>query len=239
MTKRTRCGIAAALFALLLIIATFPMRLALSLAGADQAGFTAREVVGPVWWAGMGDARLGAFQLGTLDAWLVPGPLFLGRTELAFQRQDGQQAGALSGRLRSGALRGVSDLTGSTTATAGLGIVPVDTINFDGVEALFDKAGRCQSAHGRLRLSVGASIAGLDLSRGLSGALRCSKDRVQAALASQSGMEKLNVNFAANGEYQARLTISVDRDPSMATALGALGFQSTTGGYVLTSSGRF
>jgi general secretion pathway protein N len=238
MTVRRRWGIAAALFALLLIVATFPMRLALVLAGADRAGLTAREVVGPVWWGGIGDARLGAFQLGTLDAWLAPGPLFLGRAELAFRRQH-STLGTLSGRLRGGNLRGVSDLTGTTTATVGLGIVPIDTISFEGVEALFDKAGRCQSAQGRLRLSVGASIAGLDLSRGLSGALRCYKGRVQAALSSQSGMERLTVNFAADGAYQARLTISVDRDPSMATALGALGFQPTAGGYMLTSSGRF
>lgn len=238
MTTRRRWWIVAILFALVLIVATFPMRLALQLAGADRAGFTAREVVGPVWWAGIGDARLGVFQLGTLDAWLAPGPLFLGRTELGFRRLD-PILGALSGRLRGGALRGVTNLTGSTSAAAGLGIVPVDTIRFDGVEALFDKAGRCRSARGRVRLNVGASIAGLDLSRGLSGSLHCSKERVQAALASQSGMEKLTVNFAADGTYQARLAISVDRDPSMAEALGALGFRAAAGGYVLTSSGRF
>ncbi len=238
MTLRARWWTAAALFALLLIVATFPMRLALQLAGAGQSGFTAREVVGPVWWAGIGDARLGAFQLGTLDAWLAPGPLFLGRTEIGFRRLD-PRLGALSGRLRSGSIRGVTDLTGSTSTANGLGIVPVDTISFESVEALFDEAGRCQSAHGRVRLNVGASIAGLDLTRGLSGTLRCAKGRVQAVLSSQSGMEKLTIHFAADGAYRARLTISTAGDPSLAEALGALGFQAVTGGYLLTSSGRF
>ena len=59
---------AAALFALLLIAATFPMRLALSLAGVSDAGFSARTVRGSVWSGELVDARLGALPLGTVKA---------------------------------------------------------------------------------------------------------------------------------------------------------------------------
>ena len=60
-----------------------------------------------------------------------------------------------------------------------------------------------------------------------------------AALASQSGMERLTLSFDGGGAYRARFAINVDRDPAMATALAALGFQPGPGGYVLTTSGRF
>lgn len=240
MTDRTkrRWLIAAVAFALLIIIATFPMRLALQLAGADKSGFTAREVVGPIWWAGIGDAKVGALPLGDLDAWLAPGPLFVGRTELGFSRQD-ERLGLLSGRLRAGSVRGVTQLTGAVSVSSGLGLIPVDTVRLEGVEALFDAQGRCQSAQGRVQLMVGGSIAGLDLSQGLSGTLACRGNRAEAVLLSQSGMEKLTLGFDGDGAYQARLAIRVDRDPVMAAALAALGFRAAADGFAMASSGTF
>ena len=68
MSVRRRWIIAAALFALLLIVATFPMRLALSLAGAADAGVSAREIRGSIWSGALIDARLGALPLGTVRA---------------------------------------------------------------------------------------------------------------------------------------------------------------------------
>ena len=49
MSARRRWGVAVLLLALLLVIATFPMRLALGLSGATDAGITARDVRGSVW----------------------------------------------------------------------------------------------------------------------------------------------------------------------------------------------
>ena len=240
MTVKSKRGwtIAAVLLALLIIVATFPMRLALQLAGAEKSGFTAREVVGPVWWAGIGDARIGALPLGNLDAWLAPGPLLAGRAELGFSRQD-ERLGLLSGRLRVGALRGVTELNGAISMSSGIGLIPVDTVRMEGVEALFDAQGRCQSAQGRVQLMVGGTIAGLDLSRGLSGTLACRGNRAETALVSQSGMEKLVLSFDGSGAYRARLAIRVDRDPVMAAALAALGFRAANDGFAMVSSGTF
>src|SRR3546814_10835708 len=105
----------------------------------------------------------------------------------------------------------------------GLGAVPVDRIGFEGATVRFDDAGKCAVAGGRIRLVVSAPIAGLDLSRGLSGPLSCANGRAQAALASQSGMERLTLSFDGSCAYRAQFAIPFDRDPAMAAALAALG----------------
>ena len=186
MSVRRRWIVAAASFALILIVATFPMRLALSLAGAGDAGIAAREVRGSIW---------------------------------------------------SGAL--IDDVNGTTSLSGGLGMVPVDTIRFEGAAVRFDDAGQCVAAAGRLQLMVNAPLAGLDLSRGLSGPLTCANGRAQAALASQSGMERLTLSFDGKGAYRGQFAINVDRDPAMAAALTVLGFKPGSSGYVLTTMGRF
>lgn len=238
MSARRRWIVAAALLALVLLVATFPMRLALGWSGAGDAGVSARAVRGSVWSAELVDARLGALPLGTLHASLSPLALLTGETELAFARSD-DRLGALSGRLHGSSPRGMSDVNGTSATAGGLGAIPVDTIRFEGASVRFDDAGKCVSASGRLQLTVAAPIAGLDLSRGLSGPLRCANGRAEAALASQSGMERLTLGFDGKGAWRARLAINVDRDPAMAAALAALGFSAGPGGFVLATSGRF
>ena len=238
MIARRRWIIAGALFALLLLVATFPMRLALVWSGATDAGVAAREVRGSVWSGELVDARLGALPLGTVSASLSPLALVGGSIELAFSRTD-ERLGALAGRLYGSDPRGMSDVSGTTSMSGGLGAVPVDRISFEGATVRFDDAGKCALAGGRVRLVVSAPIAGLDLSRGLSGPLSCVGGRAQAALASQSGMERLTLSFDGSGAYRAQFAINVDRDPAMAAALAALGFKAGSGGFVLATTGRF
>ncbi|AJA07788.1 type II secretion system protein N [Sphingopyxis fribergensis] len=238
MSARRRWGLAALLFALILIIATFPMRLALNLSGATDAGISARDVRGSVWSGELVDPRLGALPLGTVRASLSPLALLGGGVDLAFSRAD-DRLGALAGRLHGSNPRGISDVSGTTSISGGLGMIPIDTIRFEGATVRFDGAGKCASAAGRIQLAVTAPIAGLDLSRGLSGPLTCAKGRAQAALASQSGMERLTLLFDGDGAYRAQFAINVDSDPAMAGALAVLGFKPGPGGFVLATSGRF
>jgi len=238
MSVRQRWGIGALLLALILIIATFPMRLALGLSGATDAGITARDVRGSVWSGELVEARLGALPLGTVRASLSPLALLGGGVDLAFSRAD-DRLGALAGRLHGSNPRGISDVSGTTAMSGGLGMIPVDTLRLEGATVRFDGAGKCASAAGRIQLAVTAPIAGLDLSRGLSGPLTCANGRAQAALASQSGMERLTLSFDGGGAYRAQFAINVDRDPAMAGALAALGFKAGPGGFVLATSGRF
>ncbi len=238
MSARRRWGLAALLLALVLIIATFPMRLALGWSGATDAGVSAREIRGSVWSGELVEARLGALPLGTVRASLSPLALLGGSVELAFSRAD-ERLGALAGRLHGSDPRGVSDVSGTTSMSGGLGMIPVDTVRFEGATVRFDDAGKCAAASGRLQLAVSAPIAGLDLSRGLAGPLSCANGRAQAALASQSGMERLTLSFDGSGAWRAIFAINVDRDPAMAAALAALGFKAGSGGFVLATSGRF
>lgn len=230
--------IAGVALALLLLVATFPMRLALAWSGASDAGASAREVRGSVWSGELVEARLGALPLGTVRASLSPLALLGGSVELAFSRAD-ERLGALAGRLYGSEPRGMSDVSGTTSMSGGLGVIPVDRISFEGATVRFDDAGRCAAAGGRIQIAINAPIAGLDLSRGLSGPLSCAKGRAQAALASQSGMERLTLSFDGSGAYRAQFAIDVDRDPAMAAALAALGFRAGQGGFVLATIGRF
>ncbi|KQZ65424.1 type II secretion system protein N [Sphingopyxis sp. Root1497] len=234
---RRRVILAAVLIILILIIATFPMRLALAMAGAEKSGLTAREVNGSVWAGELIEARLGALPLGNVRASLSPLALLGGDVELAFSRPDAR-LGELAGRLHGSTPRGLSDLSGTTSLSGGLGLVPVDSLRFEGAAVRFDDRGRCVSASGRIQLSVGTSIAGLDLTRGLTGPLRCVEGRAQAALASQSGMERLTLGFDGSGAWRAEFAITAD-DPVMASALSAIGFRAGSNGFVLVSSGRF
>ena len=238
MIARRGWIIAGVALALLLLIATFPMRLALAWSGASDAGVSAREVRGSVWSGELVEARLGALPLGTVRASLSPLALLGGGVELSFSRTD-ERLGALAGRLYGSDPRGMSDVSGTTSMSGGLGAIPVDRISFEGATVRFDDAGRCAAAGGRIQLAVNAPIAGLDLSRGLSGPLSCAKGRARATLASQSGMERLTLSFDGSGAYRAQFAINVDRDPAMAAALAALGFRAGAGGFVLATTGRF
>ena len=238
MSARRRWGIAALLLALVLVIATLPMRLALGLSGATDAGVTAREIRGSIWSGELAEARLGALPLGTVRASLSPLALLGGGVELVFSRTD-ERLGALAGRLHGSDPRGMSDVNGTTSMSGGLGLIPVDTIRFEGATIRFDDAGKCTAASGRIQHAVTAPIAGLDLSRGLSGPLSCANGRARAALASQSGMERLTLSFDGSGAYRAQFAINVDRDPAMAATLAALGFKAGPGGFVLATTGRF
>lgn len=238
MIARKPWIIGGALLALILLVATFPMRLALGWSGATDAGVSARDVRGSIWSGELVEARLGALPLGTVRASLSPLALLGGNTELSFARTD-ERLGALAGRLHGSNPRGVSDVSGTASMSGGLGAIPVDTVRFEGATIRFDSAGKCAAASGRLQLAVTAPIAGLDLSRGLSGPLSCRNGRAQAALASQSGMERLTLSFDGSGAYRAQFAINVDRDPAMAATLAALGFRAGSGGFVLATSGRF
>ena len=234
---RPRLMFVAVVIALILIVATFPMRLALAMAGAERSGLTAREVNGSVWDSELIEARLGALPLGNVTASLSPLALLGGEVELAFKRPD-PRLGALAGRLHGSNPRGLSDLNGTSSLSGGLGMVPVDQLRFEGAAVRFDDRGRCVSAGGRIQLTVGTSIAGLDLTRGLSGPLRCADGRAEAALTSQSGMERLTLAFDGSGAYRAQFAIQAD-DPAMAAALSVIGFRPSDGGFVLVSTGRF
>jgi general secretion pathway protein N len=235
MTRRI--GIVAALLALALIAATLPMRLALGLAGADDAGLTARSVSGSIWSGTLVDARWRGAQLGTLDADLDPLALLGGTVRLNVSR-DSELLGDLRGALILTGARGVADMNGTLSLGASLAGVPLDTLRLDGAAARFDAAGRCVAASGRVQLSIALPVSGLDLAGGLGGPLACRNGRAEAALASQSGMERLTLSVDGSGRYRARLAIMGGSDPAVAALLRAAGFLPAGEALVLLHEGR-
>src|SRR3546814_13362629 len=99
MSRARRLWLGAALLlALMLIVLTFPMRLALAWADADDAGIAAREVRGSIWSGELVEARLGALPLGPVKASLSPLALLGGDVDLGFARRH-DRLGAFPCRL--------------------------------------------------------------------------------------------------------------------------------------------
>lgn len=234
MTRRI-FWIAAGLAALLLIIATLPMRLALGMAGSADAGLSARAVTGSIWSGQLVDARWRGARLGTLGAGLAPLALLGGEARLNIARDD-ILLGKLDGAVILNGARGVADLNGTVSLGASLAGVPLDSIRLEGVTARFDAAGRCAAAAGRVQLSL--ALPGLDLSNGLSGSIACRAGRAEAALASQSGMERLTLAVDGAGQYRARLAVRGSGDAAVAGLLRAVGFLPAGEELVLLHEGR-
>lgn len=234
--KRQLILIAAAA-AVLIALATFPLRFALTLAGADDAGLAARGVTGSIWAGRIHDATWHGAALGTIDAGLAPATLLRGEVRLRFKRDD-----VLRGKLAGAALlsgdRGIDDVSGSVSLGASLAGVPLDTLRLTDVAVRFDDAGRCVAASGTAQLSLALPVPGLGLANGVSGPVRCREGRARAELASQSGMEQLFVDVGGDGVWKARLAIRAGSDPALAVLLRAAGFLPADGALVLMRQGR-
>jgi general secretion pathway protein N len=220
-----------------MLSATLPMRIALSMAGAEAAGLTARGVTGSIWSGTLVDARWRGAALGTLRAGLSPLALLGGTARLDIAR-DSELLGALNGALILNGARGVADMNGQLSLGASLAGVPLDTLRLEAAEARFDEAGRCVAASGRVQLSIALPVPGLDLASGMAGPLTCRNGRAEAALASQSGMERLTLSVDGSGRYRARLAVQDSSDAAVSALLRAAGFLPAGNALVLLHEGR-
>jgi general secretion pathway protein N len=232
----TRRRILSAFAILAAIILFLPLRLAGALIGFDNLGLTARSAGGTVWSGQLDQARLGPVDLGTLDVGLKPLPLLLGRASLDVERAATEGTQALSGTVSVGiGRRAIDGLTG-TVGGSTIGGLPIESIAFDNATVVFAD-GRCVEASGRATVTVGLSIAGLQLRNGMTGGLNCEGRDLVTTLTGQSGLERLRLTIDADGSYVARLMVQ-STDPFLGAALTAAGFGPTDQGYVRTSRGR-
>ena len=232
----TRRRILSAFAILAAIILFLPLRLAGALIGFDNLGLTARSAGGTVWSGQLDQARLGPVDLGTLDVGLKPLPLLLGRASLDVERAAAEGTQALSGTVSVGiGRRAIDGLTG-TVGGSTIGGLPIESIAFDNATVVFAD-GRCVEASGRATVTVGLSIAGLQLRNGMTGGLNCEGRDLVTTLTGQSGLERLRLTIDADGSYVARLMVQ-STDPFLGAALTAAGFGPTDQGYVRTSRGR-
>ncbi len=233
MTRR-RILIGLAIFAAIILF--LPLRLAGALIGFDTLGLTARSAGGTVWSGQLDQARLGPVDLGTLDVGLKPLPLLLGRASMDIERAAAEGTQPLAGTVSVGiGRRAIEGLTGSVGGNS-IGGLPIESIAFDNATVVFAD-GRCVEAAGRATVTVGLSIAGLQLRNGMTGGLNCEGPDLVTTLTGQSGLERLRLTVDAEGNYVARLMVQ-STDPFLGAALTAAGFGPTDQGYVRTSRGR-
>lgn len=223
------------LFAVLLFF--MPLRLAVSLAGLEETKFSAREISGSVWNGHIEAARLGAFDLGDLDAGVQFWPLLSGQIKLDLERPATADKDGLTATIGK---QGQSLLVEGATTRLRLGSqfapLPASEIDLDGVSATFAN-GRCQSASGKVRLSLDANIPGLDLQQGLLGNAKCEDGVLVLPLASGSGMEELTMKLEGNGFYTARLLLRGNQS-AWTLILPTLGFLKTPDGYAIKIAGQ-
>ncbi|MEY4269627.1 MAG: hypothetical protein RLZZ58_843 [Pseudomonadota bacterium] len=237
-----RWGIAAlAAAGLAVALALVPMRVAVDMAAGD-GGLSARDVRGSIWSGQIDGAARGELVLGNLDAGLALLPLFTGRAALDFRQRDLADGTALAGTLYRdlGGGTGVQALSGGIDGGALDSALPISRTSFTDVTVGFDGAGRCLVAHGEVQVSLGASIAGLNLTRGLAGPVSCDGARARVALRGQSDMEQADVAFSSDGQYRVQVVVETGGDVIMGGALRLGGFRSLAPGrYALIRTGQF
>jgi len=234
--RTTRAKIMLAIILGVAMLVTWPLRAAFGIFGLKDMGVAARSLRGPIWWGGAEELQVRGVQLGTVDVYLNPVQLLIGRVRVDIARRLGTPediAGAFTVGLNR---RGIDDVTGALALAAPLAPLPVSRVEFDDLTVHFSNK-LCTVAEGRVRARVPALISGLSLSNGLAGDARCSGDVVELPLVSQSGLEQLTIRIAQDGSYQATMRVRTT-DPLLAAALGANGFRQVGAEQVLRTVGR-
>jgi general secretion pathway protein N len=163
-------------------------------------------------------------------------PLFLGRARVDLERLEGPQP-FKGGASMSRHSFGIEDMTGRLDIGSALAPLPVASLDMTDVSARFVD-GQCAAAEGTVRAEVAGSVAGLALPGGLTGIARCDRGALLLPLASQTGMEGLNLRLFEDGRYEIELAVR-PVDDAMRDQLIAAGFLLTANGYALRMSGTF
>jgi general secretion pathway protein N len=222
--------VAVFLFAL---IAMLPLRLAIDWFGLDRLGLAAREARGSVWLGALDEAQLGPAPLGDVEVRLNRLPLLVGRSRLSLERQE--LDAPLSGALTIANGFSLDDFTGQVRVGAAFDPLPISSLDLTDVSVRFE-GGVCENAEGRVRALLAREVAGLAFTSGLSGNARCAGGALLLPLASQGGMEQLNLRLFADGRYRAELAVRT-ADAALRDRLIAAGFQPGAGGLALRLDG--
>tara|TARA_R110000772_G_scaffold65109_9_gene145467 strand:+ start:46 stop:783 length:738 start_codon:yes stop_codon:yes gene_type:complete len=223
----------------LIILALFfmPLRLAVSMAGLENSKFSAREISGSIWNGRIEQAQLGPFALGNLDASVQLFPLLTGKVKMDLERPAVAGDSGLTATIgKQGNSLTVENATTTLSVGGQLAPLPASNIQLDDVSVAF-AGGRCQSANGKVRLSLDANIPGLDLKQGLLGNAICEDGVLVLPLTSGSGMEELTMKLEGNGFYTARLFLN-GNERAWTLLLPTLGFQKVPSGYAIKVAGQ-
>ncbi len=217
---------------LVMLLLTVPLRIALDKLGFDERGLGARSITGTLWSGTLTEARLRSVALGDLEAGLSILPLFIGQARMSLETPS--WSGVL---VQSGNSGGVSDLNGKLGPEALASGLPVNAVEFEGVNVTF-RDGVCAEAAGTLRVEPRATSPAVARLGQLTGPLRCDGDAVLAPLVSGSGQERIDFRIFGDGRYRLSLMVP-SGDPATTAALTAAGFAATADGLTMTSEGSF
>lgn len=223
----------------LALLVLLPLRVALGASGLERNGFSARSVSGLAWSGRMRDVRFGDIDLGDLDVAVSPLELLIGRTSMRVGRPANEAAlFPLAGQFsRAGDGISVDNFTGTVPANGLFDPLPVGAIEFAEFHARFAE-GRCSDASGTIRVSIGTTIPGLNLSQGLAGNARCQDGVLVLPLQGQSGLETLELRVEGNGQYVATFSVG-GIAPDSGAPLAAMGFAAQGDRYMMTVEGSF
>ncbi len=223
-----------AVLALVLLIALFPMRIALAGLG-DNAVIGVREVEGSVWNGRLKGVTVGELVLGDFDASISPWRLIMlrGYVDVA-SVSNASLRGTLIGSPWNWGFR---DMTAQLALAGAFAPLPVESLGLAGAGIRFE-GDRCVQTTGTLRLQLKGAINGVDLGSALSGPLRCDGKAVSALLVSGSAMERVALRLTPEGAYSARLNVRAS-DPAAGVRLSQAGFRDTPIGHEFAFSGRF
>lgn len=227
---------------LLALVALIPMRVGLSWLGLADHGFAAREVEGSVWNGALTEAQYASAALGDLHAGLATLPLVIGRARLDLERNaDAPEAAAedvIDGAITmSGGSFGLDDMRARLQTGNAFAPLPLRSVSLDNVSAHFDN-GLCTSAEGMVTAELGGDLAGVPLPATLAGNARCDGGELLLPLASQSGMEQINLRLGAGSTYTLELVLNPS-DEALRARLAASGFAPSGQGFAMTISGTF
>ena len=235
---RWRPGFMALLLALItiLLIALFPLRLALGLVGIDGRVLSARLVEGSVWSGSIQDLRIGPAPVGDVYARLKFWPLLTGEARFAVDRPAFPGFPPIAVEIARGwsgfSVSGLSaDLPASQLIGLPLGIIRAENLSFR------FRNGGCQEASGQLRLDAAAILPGVELNNGFTGQARCEGGKLLIGFDSQTGLEKLDIAVDAKGRYVAKLSVAVTQGDTMTWL--QRGFRQRDDRWVMQSKGQF
>jgi general secretion pathway protein N len=217
------------------LVALVPLRLAIGWLALDKRGFAARDAAGSIWLGALSEAQLGPVPLGDLSARLRTLPLFVGRARIDLKRAGDENpfSGALSVSRHS---FGIEDVSAALETGPAFAPLPVASLELGDLSIRFAD-GLCAVADGLVKATFGPDISGVTLPRSLSGNARCTDGALQLPLASQTGLERLDIRIRADGSYRANLILT-SADPAARDRLIAGGFAQEGSGYVLRLTGR-
>ncbi len=230
--RRSLFFLCAFLFAL---VALVPSALAIRWLSLDRTGLAAREAQGSIWFGALREARFGAVPIGDVQARLSGLPLLLGRARLDLRSLEGDGLkGAISVSRHA---FGIDDVTAELAAGAALAPMPVAKLSLGDVSAHFAD-GLCSSANGLVKASLAGEALGAAIPSSFSGEARCDGGALLLPLASQSGMERLDIRLFGDGRYRLELLVR-PTDDAARQRLVAAGFGPAGAGLVLRAEGDF